>query len=893
MAAVLLPAPTIVEEQWVQCENPNCNKWRKLPPGAKPPPDDEPFFCYLNPDPQRNTCSASEAEYDEKTEMTLDPEDEEHNRQVRQRLQAGIEAAAAAAAAATAATMRGRGRGRGGRGGGRGRGRGRGRGGKAGGGAATSALAQPPAGWLPPALPAVLPPAALPRAAEEDLGALASGRGRAIGRKQQSKHFQRLLENSGSWEGGRGAAAATMALPPPEAWESLAQHAGAELTDAACQACDLASAGSYFEGAGPGGAAAAEGSASMARLALMLASAAGLSATCDVLTEEERQRFGLDAGGAPLVPAAPPGPSSVSPASASPAAAATAAGGSPGAQLRQQVQAQLQQQQQQQVQVQSEICEAYQAAAMCNRPYIAQACKKTGQAYLSGNFAPVHDERLDEGLAVVGKLPASLEGTFLRIGPNAVLPPIHGKKGPRRRRDAPACGAGRLARASRGGGLSCYHLFDGDRHVHAVRCFPATNTATYSNHQVQTARLRQEREAGMPLVPKFGDYMGLRGLAIILLDRLARRLGLLDASGGLGAANTALVHHGGKLLALHEGDLPYQLALPPGGGPISTVGRERLGGAWQRAFTAHPKLDPATGELFFFGYSVEQAPYCWVGRLSPAGEVERQFAVPLREPVMMHDCGLTENHLVLLDAMVKRGGLPFVFRKRAARFGLVPRDATSAAAVRWFETEPLMAFHVANAWEEGSKVHLVLCTFEEFSLDLETPPGVVRPLPYLTEVVMDLESGGAAMRRVCDVPGDFPQASRGRWCSRAVAVAPAALVGRRTRYVYHAQLTPTPTGEPVFPALVKTDLQTGQVWVVEHGPGRLGGEAIFVPDPSRQGEDAGHLVTFVHNELLGVSELVIYDAQAMSPEPVARVPLRRRVPYGFHAAWVAADAPRG
>lgn len=378
--------------------------------------------------------------------------------------------------------------------------------------------------------------------------------------------------------------------------------------------------------------------------------------------------------------------------------------------------------------------------------------KPSGQAYLSGNFAPVHDERLDEGLAVVGKLPASLEGTFLRIGPNAVLPPIHG-----------------------------YHLFDGDGHVHAVRCFPATNTATYSNHQVQTARLRQEREAGMPLVPKFGDYMGLRGLAIILLDRLARRLGLLDASGGLGAANTALVHHGGKLLALHEGDLPYQLALPPGGGPISTVGRERLGGAWQRAFTAHPKLDPATGELFFFGYSVEQAPYCWVGRLSPAGEVERQFAVPLREPVMMHDCGLTENHLVLLDvplvfdpeAMVKRGGLPFVFRKRAARFGLVPRDATSAAAVRWFETEPLMAFHVANAWEEGSKVHLVLCTFEEFSLDLETPPGVVRPLPYLTEVVMDLESGGAAMRRVCDVPGDFPQ-------------APAALVGRRTRCVPRA-----------------------------------------------------------------------------------------------------------
>ena len=85
-----LTAPlTVVEEQWVQvrppaplpqamasqwqhphglhacrctqCENPNCNKWRRLPAGAAAPKEDEPWFCYLNSDPQRNTCSASEA----------------------------------------------------------------------------------------------------------------------------------------------------------------------------------------------------------------------------------------------------------------------------------------------------------------------------------------------------------------------------------------------------------------------------------------------------------------------------------------------------------------------------------------------------------------------------------------------------------------------------------------------------------------------------------------------------------------------------------------------------------------------------------------------------------------------------------------------------------------
>lgn len=57
MAAPLLPV--IVQENWAQCENPNCNKWRRLPPGHQVK-EDEPWYCYLNPDAARATCSASE-----------------------------------------------------------------------------------------------------------------------------------------------------------------------------------------------------------------------------------------------------------------------------------------------------------------------------------------------------------------------------------------------------------------------------------------------------------------------------------------------------------------------------------------------------------------------------------------------------------------------------------------------------------------------------------------------------------------------------------------------------------------------------------------------------------------------------------------------------------------
>lgn len=54
-----LPVPVIQKAVWAQCENPNCGKWRKLPPGATIE-ENEPWYCFMNPDHERNTCSASE-----------------------------------------------------------------------------------------------------------------------------------------------------------------------------------------------------------------------------------------------------------------------------------------------------------------------------------------------------------------------------------------------------------------------------------------------------------------------------------------------------------------------------------------------------------------------------------------------------------------------------------------------------------------------------------------------------------------------------------------------------------------------------------------------------------------------------------------------------------------
>src|SRR5262249_29418722 len=178
--------------------------------------------------------------------------------------------------------------------------------------------------------------------------------------------------------------------------------------------------------------------------------------------------------------------------------------------------------------------------------------------FLAGNFAPVHEEIAADNLTVVGELPAGLSGMFVRNGPNPQFEPI-----------------GR------------YHWFDGDGMLNGVRI--QDGKASYLNRYVRTAGWQQEHEAG-------------RALWSGLLE--PPRLG--DPAGPFkNAANTSVVWHDGRLLALWEGGDPYAIELPG----LETSGPYTYCGSLSHNFTAHPKVDAATGEMLFFGYRVARQPY--------------------------------------------------------------------------------------------------------------------------------------------------------------------------------------------------------------------------------------------------------------------------------------------
>lgn len=449
--------------------------------------------------------------------------------------------------------------------------------------------------------------------------------------------------------------------------------------------------------------------------------------------------------------------------------------------------------------------------------------------YLEGNFAPVRQEITNDDLKVIGELPADLSGIFVRNGPNPQFTPI-----------------------------GQYHWFDGDGMLHGVRI--QDGKASYLNRYVQTRGFQIEREATRAI------WSGL--LEPMQFDN--------PHGPSKNTANTALVYHDHRLLATWEGGAPHEIALPN----LETVGEYTYNGKLSSAFTAHPKVDPETGEMMFFGYSLAQPPYLKYSVVSAQGELLRTVPIELPVGVMMHDFAITQNYSIFMD-------LPLVFdlkrlqknetalafdRNRPSRFGIIPRHGDSSE-IRWFEGPPCYVFHTLNAYEEGDEVVLIACRMSHTMvlMDEMKPHDPEGDTARLHRWRFNLKTGEMKEEPLDEVPSDFPRINE-QW------------MGRKTRYGYTAKLADRPS--PLFDGIIKYDLERDRSSVHSFGPGRFGGEAVFVPRPQATAEDAGWLITFVYDEAQGTSELVIVDAQEIESEPVARVMIPQRVPYGFHGMWV-------
>lgn len=456
------------------------------------------------------------------------------------------------------------------------------------------------------------------------------------------------------------------------------------------------------------------------------------------------------------------------------------------------------------------------------------------RAYLEGNYAPIATEIAADDLRVVaGEIPRDLFGTYARIGANLQFLP-----------------------------RNRHHWFDGDGMVHAVHF--ENGRARYVNRWVRTDAFLAEREAGGPLwnsVMERPDFENPRGP-------------FKDA------ANTDLVFHGGKLLATWWlGGTPYKLAPPT----LETCGKETFGGKVP-TMSAHPKLDPVTGELVFFDYK-PYPPYLTYGIADKAGNVKHLTTVDYDGPRLQHDMAITERYTLFFDMAMKldpellRQGRSKVrfFRDAPSRIGVLPRYANGSEA-RWFETSPFYMYHTINAWEDGDRIVLIGCKIEnplvgdERNPDTAVPAiGFLRLEPFLTRWTIDLVAGTVKEERLDDTAAEFPRMDN-------------RVLGRRSRFAYAPKIAAAPT--LLFEGVVKYDHERNVDSVHRYPDGWFGGETPFAPREGSKAEDDGYLTTFVANEATGESEVHVLDARDVSRPPVARIAIPQRVPTGYHAWWV-------
>ena len=338
--------------------------------------------------------------------------------------------------------------------------------------------------------------------------------------------------------------------------------------------------------------------------------------------------------------------------------------------------------------------------------------------------------------------------------------------------------------------------------------------------------------------------------------------------------NTALVNHGGRVLALYEAGTPHEVTAQK----LETVGIYTFSEKLNGPMTAHPKIDPKTGEMCFIGYS-PLPPYLRFHTVSAAGNLIRSEIIELPRGVMMHDFQLTENYAVFFDLpmtfdLMAAQTSPFPVKfdpALGARIGVMPRTGTNAD-VKWFDIEPCFMFHTMNAYETSDGTVLIEgCRMESI---WEQGFSTVLPAAVPFEWQLNMSTGKATERAVFDTTLDFPMID-------------LRMQGQKHRISYGLHQVLPSEDYPLHPdGVVKYDRVTGEQDQWHCGYGVQPDEALFVADPADTGEDAGWLLTMVYNRADNVSELVVLDAQKLSDGPIARVKMPRRVPFGFHGIWV-------
>lgn len=474
-----------------------------------------------------------------------------------------------------------------------------------------------------------------------------------------------------------------------------------------------------------------------------------------------------------------------------------------------------------------------------------------------GFAGPLRFEASIDDCEVVGKIPEDLDGAFYRVGAEWYQPPMFPDDG----------------------------IVNADGYVSMFRF--RKGKVNYRGKWVKTQRFMKEREAGRVL---YGYYRNPYTDDPSVRDPARPQTRTLS--------NTATLVHGGKLFTLKEDGLPHQI--DPN--TLDTIGPWDFKGKWQsQTFTAHPKLDPLSGEMVAFGYEATglASDDLWIYTVNKAGQVTNEIRVKVPYVSMIHDMAVTHRHVVIpfggyvtSEERLKAGKIHWGWdATKPSYIGVIPREG-SPKDMRWFKGPERCTMHTFNAHSAGNKV-ILYAPFYDSNFFPFFPPTDGSPWQpqkarsFIRKITLDLDSKSDAYQE--EILWPMQVSDLGKVDPRTITL--------QSRYLYTGYTDaerPIDRGSMVGNGPAKPtncygrfDVQTGKIDTFFAGPTHSLQECTFVPRGSGA-EGEGYLIGVASNYAELRSELVIADAQRLGDGDVARVLLPFRISAQVHGMWASA-----
>ena len=462
--------------------------------------------------------------------------------------------------------------------------------------------------------------------------------------------------------------------------------------------------------------------------------------------------------------------------------------------------------------------------------------------FLKGYYEPLTSECTAPDLVIEGEIPSELNGTFYRNGPNPQVPPKND-----------------------------YHFFTGDGMIHAFQF--DNGRVSHMNRWARTERFKIEQRVGESMFsgmnpldtdPKYLDF--------VLTDKE-------------GVANTSVIYHGGRLLLLEEGHLPFEMDPDT----LESHGAWSFYGKLTTTMSAHPKVDPVTGDMIFHAY-MASGPFTddlGLYRVDSEGHMVESHVFKAPYSAMVHDFVVTEN-FILFPVMPITGDLgramegkpPFAWEpERATQVGVMPRTGTPEDIV-WLEGDACYVFHFMNGRDKDGVITLEACHFDSPPLfpmadGTPTPPNIH---PSLARWTIDLNENSprVKMEYLADHGAEFPVIDprfamrdyQHGWYTSSDRSIPARI----------------PDSDVVYNAIVHFDVKNHKAdsYAFEHG---YVAEPMFVPRSENAPEGDGYVLCCVYDIPSNTSALCVFDAQNISAGPMGKALVSHRVPVSFHGTW--------